>query len=137
LGLPSELVRRVAWLNEAKAGDRIFALGVCDEPGRVLLKNWTTASAPILERRKALIDGQALSELAQLEEIFCRFQISKDGRMTLTATHLLHLGIVAEAEPWVFVVTDGHWIQITTASYRNARLSNARTAFADLLDEDD
>lgn len=136
LGLPNEIVRRIAWLSGPKSGDEVYALGIFDEPGRLLLKNWDSASSPILERRKSLIRQGALNELAQLEDLFGRFQVSKDGRMTLTATHLLHLGISAEADPWVFVTTDGNWIEVASVSYRNAKLETVRKAFADLLDTD-
>lgn len=136
LGLPAEVVRHVSWMTESRAGDQVYALGIFDEPGRLLLKNWDTESGPILQRQKTLIEQGSWVELAQLEDLFRRLQVSKDGRMTLTTTHLLHLGISAESAPWVFVTTNGNWIEIASVTYRNTKLESARAAFSDLLDSD-
>jgi hypothetical protein len=134
LGLPTEVIRAVPWLEQAQKN--IYCLGVFDDPGKLVLKDWETAAGSVLIEHRSLAKRGAFRELARLEMLFQRIQISRDGRMTLTASQLLHLEVAHDSDPWVFVTVLGTCVEVTSHVYRSKQIASARIEFSTLLDED-
>jgi len=131
LGLPLEIVKRVSWLADQTA-ETNFALAILDEPGHIELRSWKSEALPILAEQKRLIEAEEYGSLRLLEDRYRRIQVAKDGRVTLTLTHILHLGLPADDDAYVFVSLVGNFVEIASLSHRNQQLRGASATFPNL-----
>jgi hypothetical protein len=131
LGLPLEIVKRVSWLA-GQTAEVNFALAILNEPGQIALRSWESEAQPILAERKRLIQAEEYETLRMLEDRYRRIQVAKDGRVTLTLTHILHLGLPVHDDAYVFVSLVGKGIEIMSPAYRDHQIKRASAAFPDL-----
>jgi hypothetical protein len=136
LGIPMEVMRSVSWLNRREPKVESLALGIFDRPGRFVLRDWGVHGQSVLDERRTLVDRGDLSSLRLLEEVFKRLLISGDGRITLTLTQLLHLGIKPGDTAHLFVTAVADDIEIATVDFRNGILQGAAVQFSALLPTD-
>jgi hypothetical protein len=131
LGLPLEIVKRIGWLTDLTS-DSNFALAILNEPGYIELRSWESEAQPILTERKRLIQTQEHATLRLLEDRYRRIQVAKDGRVTLTLSHILHLGLPVDDDAYVFVSLVGKAIEIMSPTYRDHQIKRGSVAFPDL-----
>lgn len=135
LTLPRHVVTDLPWLESS--GNPLEALGILDTPGRICLASWDKA-APILDRRKALIeraraDMEAAEALRVLEDRYRRIGIQADFRIVLTVDLLLHLEPMSAEVKHVYVARTADVVQILSPAYRNARLAEFQGSVSDPL----
>jgi hypothetical protein len=131
LGLPLEITKGVTWLTNPQATD-VYALAVLDEPGKITLRSWESEGSSVLAERNRLIKTEEYETLRMLEDRYRRVQVAKDGRVTLTLTHVLHLGLPENEDAYVYVARVGEAIEIMTCAYRDSQIRRAALAFPNL-----
>lgn len=130
LGIPVEVSKGLSWLSVASA--ETFALGVLDDPGRIVLHAWEPGGEAVVAERTRMIGAGDYQGLRMLEDRYRRISIAKDGRLTLTLSHQLHLGSPLEEGAYVFVVRVGDVVEILSLSYRDKQIARAADAFPNL-----
>jgi len=134
LGLPLDLVNALAWLAKRNKAE-VFALAVLDECGRITLRCWEKDGPSVLDERNRLLEAGDHESVRLLEDRYNRIQVPKDARITLTVSHLLHLGLPTELEAdtqYLYVALVGESIQIFSEDFRDRQLARASTLFQDL-----
>lgn len=130
--IPTRLVSAVSWCRNPTSAS--VALAVYDEPGRIMLLSWEEESAPVLARRRELIEKAkdshtALDGLRVLEDRYKRLIVPKDFRPTLGAEALMHLDLPIGAESRVYILRVLETLEILSPRYRNKQ----RNANPDIL----
>jgi len=131
LGLPLEIVNSVPWLA-MRATTEVFALAILGEAGLMTLFSWQEHGAAVVKERQRLIDSEDFDSLRLLDDRYRRVQIPKDARITLTLSHILHLGLPTDLDAHLYVALVGEAIQILSSEYRDQQLSRARALFPSL-----
>jgi hypothetical protein len=126
LGLPADVARGVSWIEAP------YALGVLDEPGKITLLDWDAESPAVLSARQRLSEERDWATLRLLEDRYRRIELAKDYRITLTVSHMLHLGLAVRASAYVYVCRIGDSIEVMSPRYRDTQLAGGLTAFPDL-----
>ncbi len=131
LGLPLEIANSVPWLA-MRATTEVFALAVLVEPGLMTLLSWQEHGTAVVKERQRLIESGDSESLRLLDDRYRRVQIPKDARITLTLSHILHLGLPTDLNAHVYAALVGETVQILSTEYRDQQLSRARALFAHL-----
>jgi hypothetical protein len=134
LVLPQTVASALPWIGSAN--EAIDCLGIFEEPGKVLLASWDTAT-PVLERRRELIevagrDVEAAEALRLLEDRYRKVHIQEGLRLTLTTDWFVHLEPERGELVHVYVARTADALQILSPAYRNARLAEFLRSNEDL-----
>jgi len=131
LGIPLEIANAVPWLAK-RASAEVFALAVLEEVGKITLRSWEVYGPAVLTEHQRLIDSSDFESLRLLDDKYRRVQIPKDARITLTLSHILHLGLPTDLDTYVYVALVGESIQVFSAGFRDRQLSRAPAMFPEL-----
>ena len=137
LHLPTQLIQSISWLKGASHS--VDALAILEEPGRIKISDWNTASLPVLERRKELIndlnrrqDDDVIEALRLIEDRYKKIRIPSDLRPTINNYLMLHLELSPENESKIYIVSVSDNLIVMSSDYRNAKLLNFSTFLPDL-----
>jgi len=131
LGIPLEIANAAPWMAERAGGD-LLALAVLEAPGKIALRSWKADSPAVLDVRRQLVDALDHQAIRILEDKYRRVQIAKDARVTLTLSHILHLGLPPDSDAYVYVALVGEVIEILSTDFRNQQLARVTSMFGEL-----
>jgi len=121
LSIPKSLAAELAWLRPSMP-----CLMILEEPGRLLLRNWSEHEEPLRLRRRELVDevegdgGEAEERLVFFDDKYRRARLDINGRIPLVGVPLVHL-LGDRRSRTAFIVRFRDRLEIWSLSYRNRR----------------
>jgi len=129
--IPTGLTGGIGWLD-SRGTAGCLALCVMDAPGTISLLSWEGESPAVVARRRQLETEGDHESVRLLDDRYRRLLIPKDLRLTLSLSHLVHLGLPPNATSAIYVFRMSQGLELVAPSKRDEQLLAAQADFLDL-----